>query len=165
MIVRKAGEAAACERPLPFALSGVTGTREMETMKRKWNSDMIRPILYKMVGKCLTALAAVLLWDRFVNRGGAMSALRDGCMAAAIFLFVMAWFSYLKLDGVRVHHLLETQKKWPERHKTKDMVDFVDEHIVSFDELSDREQIVCKLVSSLLSGLIYLIPALAALLV
>lgn len=133
-------------------------------MKIEWKPYMIRPILYKTVSKCLTALAAVLLWDRFINRGGAMSVLRDGCMVAAIFLFVMAWFSYLELDGVRIHHMLENERKRPERHKAKDMVDFVDEHIVSFDELSGRERSICKLISSLASGLIFLIPALAALL-
>ena len=129
----------------------------------KWNTELIRPILYKSVTKCVTALAAVLLWDRFINHG-VMSVVRDGCMVAALFLFMLAWFSYLRLDGVTIHHLLEERKrkKKPARHAMKDMVDFVDEHIVSFDELDERDQILCKLLSSVLSGLLFLIPALTA---
>lgn len=42
------------------------------------------------------------------------------------------------------------------------MIDFVDEHIVTFDELDDEQQLACVLASNLFSGLVFLIPALIA---
>lgn len=133
-------------------------------MRKLFRRDMLRPTIYKTVSRSLTALALLLLWDRFLDGRGAPPVLWDGCLTAAAVFFTMAWLSYLKLDGMRVHHLLEDRKKQPSRHKSKDLVDFVDEHIVSFDELSEEERTVCVLASNLLSGMIYLLPALAALL-
>ncbi len=59
-----------------------------------------------------------------------------------------------------VHHLLEERpkKKKPVRGSS-DMVDFVDEHIVSYSELSDEERTACNLASSLLAGVLFLLPA------
>ena len=54
------------------------------------------------------------------------------------------------------------KKKKPK--KQRDIVDFVDEKIVSFDELEPEEQTVCKLCSDLLGGLALIIPALIAML-
>ena len=45
----------------------------------------------------------------------------------------------------------------------KDIADYMDEHIVSWDELDKDEQILCSLLSSLLPGLVFLVPALIAL--
>ena len=39
---------------------------------------------------------------------------------------------------------------------------FVYEHIVTFDELDDEQQLACVLASNLFSGLVFLIPALIA---
>ena len=45
-----------------------------------------------------------------------------------------------------------------------DIVDFVDEHVVSFDELEPEEQTACVLAANLLSGLLFLGAALIAML-
>ena len=74
-----------------------------------YKAYMVRPILYQCVTRCAVALAAVLVWDRFVP--SSLLAVRDGCLAAAVILLMMAWFVYLKLDGMMVHHLLEDRRK------------------------------------------------------
>ena len=104
-----------------------------------YKAYMVRPILYQCVTRCAVALAAVLVWDRFVP--SSLLAVRDGCLAAAVILLMMAWFVYLKLDGMMVHHLLEDRRKKKKKSKRRvggDIADYVDEHIVSFDELEEE---------------------------
>ena len=71
----------------------------------------------------------------------------------------MAWFSYLHLDGVTMHHMLEERKKKkPVRKSYTDIVDFADEHIVSYEELSEEERTVCSLAASLICGALFMLP-------
>ena len=122
---------------------------------------MVRPILYKSVTRCSIALAVILLWDRFID--SSLHAFRDAGAVAAIFLFMMSWFSYLKLDGMKVHFMMEDKlKKKPKKHWKTSMIDFVDEHIVTFDELNEEEQTACLMASNLISGLVFLIVSMVA---
>lgn len=136
---------------------------------KKWlsyyRSYMIRPILYKGVARTAGASALLLLWNRYVNTAGQLSLKRDGCFVVGVLFLAFAWFSYLKLDGVSFHHLFEkreNQKKKPVRRGTSDLVDFADEHIVSFSELSDQEQVVCTLTANLVCALIFLVVSILA---
>lgn len=124
---------------------------------------MVRPILYQCVTRCSVALAAVLVWDRFVS--SELRAVRDGCLAAAVILLMMAWFVYLKLDGMTVHHLLEDRRKKKKKSKRLaggDIADYVDEHIVTFDELEEGEQAACRLAADLLTAVLFLTASLIA---
>ena len=128
-----------------------------------YKAYMVRPILYQCVTRCAVALAAVLVWDRFVP--SSLLAVRDGCLAAAVILLMMAWFVYLKLDGMIVHHLLEDQRKKKKKSKRRvggDIADYVDEHIVSFDELEEGEQTACRLAADLLAAALFLAASLIA---
>lgn len=127
------------------------------------NSQILRLVLYRSITKCAVALVLVLLWDRYINHG-LLSAAGSGCFVMAVCLFAMAWFTYLRMDGMTIHHLLEERRKKPKkkRHFMKDIVDYADEHVVSFDELTDEERQACGLLSSLLSGLLFLIASILA---
>ena len=128
-----------------------------------YKAYMVRPILYQCVTRCAVALAAVLVWDRFVP--SSLLAVRDGCLAAAVILLMMAWFVYQKLDGMMVHHLLEDRRKKKKKSKRRvggDIADYVDEHIVSFDELEEGEQTACRLAADLLAAALFLAASLIA---
>ena len=128
-----------------------------------YKAYMVRPILYQCVTRCAVALAAVLVWDRFVP--SSLLAVRDGCLAAAVILLMMAWFVYLKLDGMMVHHLLEDRRKKKKKSKRRvggDIADYVDEHIVSFDELEEGDQTACRLAADLLAAALFLAASLIA---
>ena len=128
-----------------------------------YKAYMVRPILYQCVTRCAVALAAVLVWDRFVP--SSLLAVRDGCLAAAVILLMMAWFVYLKLDGMMVHHLLEDRRKKKKKSKRRvggDIADYVDEHIVSFDELEEGERTACRLAADLLAAALFLAASLIA---
>lgn len=122
-------------------------------------SYMIRPILYKCVTRAALAVTALLLWERYVNTAGRLSLFKDGCFGMGLLFFCLSWFSYLHLDGVTVHHMLEERKKKkPVRKSYGDIVDFADEHIVSYEELSDHERAACSLAANLLCGVLFMIP-------
>lgn len=130
-----------------------------------YQSYMVRPILYMCVTRCSIALALVLVWSRFVP--SVLSGARDGCLAAGVIFLMMAWFTYLKLDGMMVHHLMEDKRKPKKKAKRRlrgDIADYVDEHIVSFDELDEREQPACRLAANLIGAALFLIVSLAAML-
>lgn len=127
---------------------------------------MIRPMLYQCAIKISIALVLCLLWDRFINREQYYSMVENAFFVAGAFFLALAWFQYLRLDGARIHHLLEEKKekkKKKKHHFTKDIVDFADEKIIPFSELADDERIVCRFLGDLLCGALFIIPALIAL--
>ncbi len=130
----------------------------MKKLREMWKNDLLRPVLYKCVTKCAVALALVLLWNRFLNGNGLRSAFRDGGFIAAVVLLGAAWLSYLRLDGLDIPR--QKKEKRSGRRWTGSMADFADEHIVSWDELSEGERHLCGMLSSLLSAALFLIPAL-----
>lgn len=116
---------------------------------------MIRPIIYKSITRCSIALVAILLWNRFID--SELLAMRDGSVVAAFILFMFGWFSYLRLDDVKMNLMSkDTKKKKTKRHWKTSMVDFVDEHIVTFDELTEEEQRVCLMIADVASGGLFL---------
>lgn len=125
---------------------------------------MFRPILYKTVTKLVIAIVLVLLWDRYINTFG-LPAAEYGCFCIGGIIFLMAWFEYLRLDGMGISHLNDKkQKKKKKRHSSSDMADFVDEQVVSYSELEPEERALCRLLSDLLCGGILLIPGFLGLL-
>lgn len=130
-----------------------------------YKSYMVRPIVYQCVTRCSVALAAVLVWSRFVS--SPLRIVRDGCLAAAVILLMMAWFTYLKLDGMTVHHMMEERKKPRKKRKRLlrgDIADYVDEHIVSFDELDEPEQAACRMAADLSGALLFFLASLVGML-
>lgn len=114
---------------------------------------MIRPIIYKTTTKISIMLAIALLWNYFINKSTVFYTARDSLMIVGIIVILFAWFNYLKLDGIKVM-LFSTNKdgKRKVKHKRRDIIDFVDEKIISFDELEADEQIACSLLSNLIAG-------------
>lgn len=119
----------------------------------------IRPVVYKSFQRCVIALTLVLLWDRFVNKGR-MPWVVNGCFAAGAVFLALAWLAFLRLDGVRITPPRREER--PRRWRSGDLVDFVDEHIVSFDEMDDEERIKCTLAAHLLCAVIFLAASAAA---
>ena len=119
---------------------------------------MFRPTLYKTVTKLAACAVIILLWDRYLNIWE-VSIWEYGCFCVGGIVALLAWFEYLRLDGMIVHHLIEDiRPKKKERHRSKDIADFVDEKIVSYSELEPEERALCRLLSDLLCGGLLLIP-------
>lgn len=129
----------------------------MKIIKR-YNRVLLRPVLYRSVTWGTIALAAVLCWNRFVNINGFLSVQRDAFLVAGVFFWVLAWFAYLKADGVRLPMTKpKTEKRKPKRYSYGDIIDFAGEHIVTFDELDDEEQDLCRLAADFILGSLFLL--------
>ncbi len=136
----------------------------IKKIKKIFKGYMVRPLIYKTIMKCSVVLVIVLLWDRFVNTSKTMSVIEDAFFIVGMIFVLFSWFQYLRLDGFSIHHLLEEKKKTPKKkHAKKDIVDFVDEKIVSFSELEEDERVVVVLLSNLISGLIFVVISIVAL--
>ena len=124
---------------------------------------MLSLTLNRCIKKCLIALVFVMLWRYFINQ--ALDVVRDGFFVLGVIFLVLVWFSYLGLDGIEApwRYLAGRSKRQKApRKRSGDMIDYVEEDVVTLEELSDDERHICGIISNLLAGLIYLIPALLA---
>lgn len=130
-----------------------------------YRSYMIHPIIYMCLSRCVLALFVLLFWDRFVNNG-TFSLIRDGCLVVGLIMMLLSWFAYLSLKGVARPKLklpfLDPEKRRRRYLGRADIVDFADEHIVSFDELEPDEKSACILAADLIGGLLFFIPGIIA---
>ncbi|NLW16425.1 MAG: hypothetical protein GX033_02030 [Firmicutes bacterium] len=122
----------------------------------KWLKPyLIRPTVYKTFSYFLTALAFALFWHRFVNRAH-LYAISHAFTIIGVCFFAMAWFNYLRLDGVRL-----PRWKWPVLRRKPlpfaDMADYMDEEVISFEELAEEERNRCCLAASIFCGIIFFI--------
>ena len=126
-------------------------------LKSIFKAYMIRPLIYKVVTKSSIILVICLLWNKFVNTSNVRSLTKDAFFVIGLIWVLFAWFQYLKLDGYTFQYVFRGKQKEKKKHIQKDMVDFVDEEIVSFDELEDEEKVVVNMFSNLITGMIYVL--------
>lgn len=130
----------------------------MKKVLRLYKPYMIRPIIYKTATKVSIALTVVMLWNLWINTKSFMS-LSDGFFVVGLTVTFLSWFSFLKLDGLSVN-MNGNHKEKKKKHRMNDIIDYADEKIISFDELQTDEQEACKLASSLITGVSFLIVSL-----
>ncbi|MCI9056080.1 MAG: hypothetical protein HFF76_02290 [Oscillospiraceae bacterium] len=137
----------------------------MKKILSLYQSYMIRPTIYMCVSRCAVALMVLLFWDRFVNNG-TFSLIRDGCLVMGLIMMLLSWFAYLSLQGVPRPKLripfVDPEKRRRRYLGRADIVDFADEHIVSFDELEPEEKSACILAADFIGGLLFFIPGVIA---
>lgn len=129
----------------------------MKKITGLYKGYMLRPIIYKAATKLSIAIALVLVWNRWINKAYHMS-LGDGFFTIGMIAMMMSWFCYLKLDGIKLY-LWNEKKEKKKKHKVRDIIDYADEKIISYDELEPDEQEACKLASNLITGVIMLITS------
>ena len=125
---------------------------------------MIRPLIYKVVTKSSIVFAICLIWDKFVNVSNFRSLTKDAFFVIGFIWMLFAWFQYLKLDGYTFQYIFREKQKKKKKHVQKDMMDFVDEEVVSFDELEDEEKVVVNMLSNLATGLIFVLISIVCIL-
>ena len=136
----------------------------MKNLFSIYKKDMLRPILYKTVSRLAGAACACLLWQRFLSDGH-FTIWEAPCLAVGALFLAWAWVSYLRLDGIRVP-FVDRSKELSTKRKahggTHSMADFIDEKVVSFEELSPQERAFCSLLSNLILGVPMVAIGLAA---
>lgn len=138
----------------------------IDKIKKTFKSYMIHPLVYQVITKASIVVVVALLWDRFVNVQGHLSMVRDAYLVLGLIFLMLSWFQYLSLDGMSIKHLFATKdKKKPKRKGTSDIADYADEKIISFSELEDDERTVVRLLANVITGLIFVVISLIALII
>ena len=133
----------------------------IKKIKSIFRAYMVRPLIYKIVTKSAIILVLSLLWNRLVNVAGNHNLREDAFFVIGLIWMLFSWFQYLKLDGYTFQYVFkEKQKKKEKKHVQKQMADFVDEEVVSFDELEDEEKVVVNFLSNMITGLLFVIISL-----
>ena len=136
----------------------------MKKLRSIYKSDMFHAVLYKSFSRLVIAACLCLLWQRFVS-DGRFTIWEAPCLAVGAALLGWAWVGYLRLDGIRVP-FVDRNKELSTKRKahggTHSMADFIDEKVVSFEELSPQERAFCSLVSNLILGVPMVAIGLAA---
>lgn len=120
---------------------------------------LLRPILHMAFTRMVLGLAAALLWNEFVNVDAMLSMRATAFLFLGVFLLAMGWMAYLRLDGVRVPALDKRLFEWKRRPKRirGDLIDFVDEEAVSYDDLEREERDFCRMAADVLCAVLFLI--------
>ena len=130
-------------------------------MQKIWQRYLWKPMFYRAFTRFIIGLCACLLFDEFVNTGD------NPVMRASAFLFMAAllggaaWMSYLRLDGIHAPQFDRKLFDWkrPPQRSYGDMIDYVDEEPVDFDDLEDDEQYLCLFIANLLCAVIFFIAS------
>lgn len=120
---------------------------------------MIRPILHMIFTRAILALTAALLWHEYAKIDAALPMRTYAFLFLGAFFLVMGWMAYLRLDGIKMPVLDKRLFEWKRKPKRikGDLIDFVDEDVVSFDELENNEKDFCRLIANLACGAVFLI--------
>ena len=130
----------------------------MKKIMETYEADVIRLTLDRGFTKFITALAAVLLWDRFLGLGG-ITRLRDGGLAAAVVLLAAAWIGYLRLDGVQPSRLPEPAVETFGHPAHGGITGLADEHTVPMAQAEREDRRLCGVLSSLLAAVTFLVSS------
>jgi hypothetical protein len=123
---------------------------------------MIRPVVYMTFIRAILGITAALLWNEFVNIKSALSMRAFAFLFLGVFLLGMGWMAYLRLDGVKMPVLDKRLFEWKRKPKRTygDMIDYVNEATVSFDELEEAEKDFCRLAADMMCGIVFLVLSL-----
>ena len=139
----------------------------MKPFLKMYKPIMLRPIIYKLIPRLATGLVLSLLWDRFFNAQKLFSMVEHSFFVLGIIFFAMAWLNYLKLDGMKIHHLNENANRKKTKHKLKFPIDYSDEEPSPADSLTatagENDEAIAALLSNILAGICFLLPSVLSL--
>ena len=122
---------------------------------------MIRPIIYQVFTRYITLLFFSLLWDFFLNKEPVRRPVSTAFLLCTVFLAVMAWMAYLRLDGVRAPRFDRRLFQWKRKPARSygDMIDYIDEDIPTFDDLDDEDKDRCLFLSNLITAALFILTS------
>lgn len=129
----------------------------IEKFRKNAGRHLVRPTIYMASTRFLLALTLVLLLDRFTGTKSASDIKMFGFVFSGVFFALLAWIAYLRFDGMHMPKLLMKRvniRKKPQR-SYGDMIDYIEEEPVSFDELEDEEKDICCFFADLICCVLF----------
>ena len=127
-------------------------------LKKHFNRDMIRPLIYTVFTRGILALFAAQLAHFFAPAGSGFSSFSNLSLGLGFLFVLFAVLAWLRLDGVKIPQLkLPRMKRKDPPFLAGSMADHIDDDIVSFDDLDPEEQNVCVLLTDILLAVLCLL--------
>lgn len=128
----------------------------------KMYSYLIQPTIYKITSRAFLGITFSLLWNHFTNKNETYIMVEKAFFFVGVVLLTMAWFSYLKLDGISIGMARKGNKgKNKSGHQLKNIIDFLEEDVTS-DELEEEDEILSAMIANIFTGICFLIPSIIA---
>ncbi|WMM26246.1 hypothetical protein RBU61_06100 [Tissierella sp. MB52-C2] len=125
-------------------------------------SYLIQPTIYKITSRAFLGITFSLLWNYFINENGTYIMVEKTFFFVGIVLLTMAWFNYLKLDGISIGMRgKDNKRKDKSGHQSKNIIDFLEEDVTS-DELEEDDEILSAIIANIFTGICFLIPSIIA---
>ena len=128
----------------------------LKKIRSIYSRALLRPAIYMATNRFLIALI-LLLAANLILKGSHI--LMYTALLLGVTFALLAWIAWLRLDGVRLPKLMMKRvniRKKPVR-SYGDMIDYIDEKPVTFDDLDDGEKDVCCLMSDLACCIVYMV--------
>lgn len=128
-------------------------------LRRLWQKHMLRPIAHMAFVRGVLGLTAALLWNEFTAPRSELPMRTFAFLFLGVFLLVMGWMAYLRLDGIKMPVFDRRLFEWNRKPKRTygDMIDYVHENVVSFDDLEEDEKDFCRLAANVLCGILFIL--------
>ena len=138
----------------------------MKKVSEIYKPYMLRPILYKIITRFGIGLILAILWDRFLNVKNLFSMSDYAFFTVGFFFLALAWFNYLKIDGLKIKHVnMNEPKKKESKHKIKTMTDYTQEEPESMYVIDEKEELIIVFSSNLATGLCFIIFSIISMLI
>lgn len=125
----------------------------------KTYSYLIQPTIHKITSRGFLGIAFSLLWKYFINKNETYLMDEKAFFFAGAVLLTMAWFNYLKLDGISIGMARKGNKgKDKSGHQSKNIIDFLQEDVAS-GELEEEDEILSAIIANIFTGICFLIPS------
>lgn len=131
--------------------------KALNWFRKNVNRRTARAIVYKALSRFAYVLAAALLFDRLISRTPV--GLSTAFALAAAGFFLAAWMAHLRSDGVRIPRLPAKKLRLKDKPEITfgDMIDHVDDKIVTFEDLESEEQDGCLIVADVVCAVAFVI--------
>ncbi|WP_353097461.1 hypothetical protein [Tissierella praeacuta] len=123
-------------------------------------SYLIQPTIYKIILRVFLGVTFSLLWNHFINKNKIHIMVEKSFFFVGTVLLTMAWFNYLKLDGISITRKGNKGKDKSGR-QSKNIIDFLEEEVTN-DELEEDDELLSAIIANILTGICFLTPSIIA---
>ena len=119
-------------------------------LRRHWDREMVRPLVYKVFTRGILALFAAQAAYFFLPEGWPLRSFSALSLLLGLLFLLGAFVAWLRLDGLKIPQLkLPRMKRKDPPFLAGSMADHIDDDITTFDELGAEEQDFCVLLADL----------------
>ncbi len=115
-------------------------------------------LLPKISVRLFLGIVFILAWNKFVKGGASFRMLEKNMFFLGVVLFVMAWFNYLKIDGMGMS---SKNDEGGHRANKKGILNYLEEEIKDRDsgDRGDSENLILTAAANVITAFVFLFPA------